>query len=91
MKNQIELEIIQDLSLILWKERRVLHEKRLTLQEDMNATVREWVRINAKIEELKTANLLIQGYFDKFKFSDDKMFAKIAKEREKLEGLDYVR
>lgn len=34
---------------------------------------------------LCAVNMLIQGYFDKFKFSDSKMFAKVAKMRRQYE------
>ena len=75
------LEIVQDIMLMLWKERERLIEKRLALRQDMNATIRENVRNEAKIDELCAVDMLILDYFDKFGFSDDKKFAKISKER----------
>lgn len=75
------LEIIQDIALMLWKEREALIEKRLALRQDMNATIRDEVRNEAKIDELCAVNVRIIDYFDKFGFSDDKKFAKIINER----------
>lgn len=75
------LEIVQDIMLMLWKEREALIEKRLALRQDMNATIRDEVRNEAKIDELCAVNVRIIDYFDKFGFSDDKKFAKIINER----------
>lgn len=80
------LEIVQDIMLILWREREALIEKRLALREDMNATIREEVRNEAKIDELCAVNMLIHDYFDKFGISDNKKFAKISKERKAHNG-----
>ena len=80
------LEIVQDIMLMLWEEREALIEKRLALRQDMNATIREEVRNEAKIDELHAVNARINDYFDKLGFSDYKKFAKIAKARRQYEN-----
>lgn len=88
MENKITaLEVIQDLSLMRWRERNKLLKKKQSLWANEKTTVAELIKIQARIDELSEINSALLEYCEKLGFSEAQWWQKIAEEREKLEDL----
>lgn len=82
MKNQITaLEVIQDLHLMLHKELQALYEKKVTLDDDVFATIGQLVRVSSMISEARTITGFLNDYAEKLGFSEEQMWKKINEER----------